>query len=142
MDEGSFYGIFFDFVMEGVGDEEFDVDDDPLGSLGTPLVGPGRESMESNLTHGYQASFFTLPRFTRSVRTKTFFWGLELSSKYIILLLKKTFEISILLSCLNILDEFERHLNHSRFTEIYVPVESMHIQSWTAMYFFFSSDSF
>ena len=67
--------------MEGVGDEEFDVDDDPLGSLGTPLVGPGRESMESNLTHGYQASFLTLPRFTRSVRIKIFFLGLRIVIK-------------------------------------------------------------
>ena len=27
---------------QGVGDGEFDVDDDPLGSLGTPLVGLDR----------------------------------------------------------------------------------------------------
>ena len=36
---------------KGWGDGEFDQHCDPLGSPGTPLVGPVRGSMESNLTH-------------------------------------------------------------------------------------------
>ena len=36
---------------KGLGDGEFDVHCDSLGSPGTPLVGLVRESMESNLTH-------------------------------------------------------------------------------------------
>ena len=87
--------------------------------------GKGWGFMESNLRHGYQEFFAGLrrprPSGSYKVRIEDLYLALRNVIKLYYASLKARF--SKVQSCLNILNEFERRHNHTRFTELYVPIE-------------------
>ena len=70
----------------------------------------------------YPRTCIDLPDITRYV-LKTFIWHLEIINVIKLYYASLKSRSPKVQSCLNILNEFERHHNHTRFTELYVPIE-------------------